>query len=484
MNYQFFGKLAGGVVLLAGVFGHGQSGFAANFVGDGHDDLVVGAPGEAAGASPRSGVAYLFGGSGYGVNPTDILDQGGLDIDEQGDLFGSAFASGDFDGDGLEDLAIGAPGEAPGADPRSGAVFIYQGTAGGLKASSKIDQSGLGTNETDDRFGATLAAADFNGDGFSDLAVGAPGEELGAGTPTGVVFLFLGTPNGLQPQRVIDQTGLGVNEAGDKFAHALSAGDYNGDGKADLAVGAPGEAPGPDERAGVVFIFRGTELGLKTDRVIDQTGLGTNEYDDLFGYALASGDLDDDGRDDLVVGAPGEAPGVDPKSGAVFVFRGTAKGLDKRQILTQDDLGHNEAGDHYGHALTIGDYNGDGRGELAVGAPGKMVGSNPDAGTVYLYRGDKKNLVPLQTITQSGIGANEAYDRFGSSLASGNFVGDYRQDLAVGAPGEAAGAESPSGGVYLFRGYSLGISSERFVDQTGLGSDEPGDMFGAALLDN
>jgi hypothetical protein len=484
MNYRFIGKLAGGVAMLGGVLGYGQSGLAANFVGDGHDDLVVGAPGEAPGASPRAGVAFLFGGSGYGVTPTEILDQGGLDIDEQGDLFGSAFASGDFDGDGEDDLAIGAPGEAPGPEPRAGAVFIYRGTAGGLKALAKLDQTGLGSNETDDRFGATLAAADFNGDGYDDLAVGAPGEDLGAGAPTGVVFLFLGTPNGLQPQRVIDQTGLGVNEAGDMFAEALAAGDYNGDGRADLAVGAPGEAPGPDERSGVVFVFRGHALGLATDRVLDQTGLGANEDDDLFGYALASGDLNDDGRDDLAIGAPGEAPGTDPESGAVFVFRGTAKGLDTRQVLTQDELGHNESGDHFGHALTIGDYSGDGRDDLAIGAPGKTVGANPDAGVVYVYRGDKKNLVALQTLTQSGIGANEAYDRFGSALSSGNYVGDYREDLAIGAPGEAAGAASPSGGVYLFRGYSLGLSSERFIDQTGLGTDEAGDLFGAALLDD
>ena len=167
----------------------------------------------------------------------------------------------------------------------------------------------------------------------------------------------------------------------------------------------------------------------------------------------------------------------------MFVFRGSADGLKARQSLTQKGFGHNEAGDHFGHALTAGDYNGDGRDELAVGAPGKTVGGNPDAGTVFVFRGDLTSLVSLQALTQSGLGANEADDRFGSTLSSGNYVGDFREDLAIGTPGEAPGSDDPSGGVYLFRGYSLGLTTERFIDQAGLGTDEPGDLFGAALLE-
>ena len=481
MKYGSIPKYVGGAALLGGLLGFGGSGMAANFVGDGRDDLIVGAPGESPGASPRSGAAYVFAGSGYGVSPTEFIDQGGLDINEAGDQFGSAFAAGDFDGDGEIDLAVGAPGEAPGL-VRSGAIYVFEGTAGGLRAYSKHDQTGIGTNELGDRFGETLAAADFNKDGFDDLAVGAPGEELGDGAPSGVVFLFLGSPKGLVPSKAIDQSGLGMNEAGDKFATALTTGDYDGDGHADLAVGAPGEAPGPDERSGVVFIFRGTAQGLTPDRTLDQAPLGVNEEDDQFGYALTTGDFNDDGRDDLAVGAPGESPGAEPDAGAVFVFRGSAKGLQARQAITQKGFAHNEAGDRFGHALTAGDYTGDGRDDLAIGAPGKNVGAAPDAGTVFVFRGDPNSLVLLQPLTQSGLGANEPYEYFGDELASGNFVGDFRDDLAIGTPGEAPGSEQPVGGVYLFRGYSLGLATERFIDQAGLGTDEPGDMFGAALL--
>src|SRR5690606_7568865 len=123
-----------------------------------------------------------------------------------------------------------------------------------------------------------------------------------------------------------------------------------------------------------------------------------------------------------------------------------------------------------------------GRDELAIGAPGKTVGDKPEAGMIFVFRGDPANLVLLQTLTQTGMGANEAYDRLGASLASGNYTGDYRMDLAAGAPGEASGNAPPSGGVYLYRGYSLALTSQRFIDQSGIGTDEGGDMFGASLL--
>lgn len=482
MKYRLVPTVIGGVALLGGLFGHSESIVAANLVGDGHDDLIVGAPGESPGASPRSGAAYLFGGTTYGVNPIDLIDQGGLDINEAGDLFGSSVAAGDFNGDGEDDVAIGAPGESPGMSQRSGAVYVYLGTAAGPRASAKLDQTGLGTNEYNDRFGETMIAADFNADGFDDLVVGAPGEELGSGPEAGAVFLFIGSPKGLLPAKAIDQSGLGINEQQDMFGAALGAGDFDGDGWVDLAVGAPGEAPGPDPQSGAVFLFRGHINGLSPDKVIDQTDLGANEQGDMFGHALTAGDFNGDGRDDLAVGAPGEAPGDDPESGAVFVFRGSAKGLQSRQVISQTGFGHNELGDEFGWALASGDYNGDGRDELAIGAPGKTVGGFPESGMVVVFRGDAANLVLLQTLTQTGMGANEAHDRLGETLASGNFTGDYRMDLAVGAPGEAAGNAEPSGGVYLFRGYSLALTSQRFIDQSGIGADEGGDMFGAALM--
>lgn len=123
-----------------------------------------------------------------------------LGANEAGDLFGAAMATGDFNGDGRDDLAVGAPGEAPGTDPPSGAIFVFSGTGSGLTSGSFYVQTDAGgANENNDRFGAALAACDLNGDGWDDLAVGTPGEAPGGEPKSGVVFLFPGTAVGLAP---------------------------------------------------------------------------------------------------------------------------------------------------------------------------------------------------------------------------------------------------------------------------------------------
>ena len=483
MNRVFLATLVGAGASLGGLLAHAGSGLAADYVGDGRDDLVIGAPGEGPGWSPRSGVVFLLRGGAAGAAGVTVFDQSGLGANEEGDQFGAALAAGDFDGDGQQDLAIGAPGETIDSGPRSGAVYVLLGSGAGLTPAAVLDQRGLGADEEDDRFGATLATGDFNGDGYTDLAVGAPGEAPGTSPVSGGVFVFLGSSAGLLPLRFVDQAELGVNELGDRFGAALCVGDYDGDGRDDLAVGAPGEAPGSDERSGVVYVFRGVMSGLAPDRVLTQDSMGANEDDDRFGAALASGDFDGDGRDDLAVGAPGEAPSSDPKSGGVFVFRGSDEGLVAQQFLGQERLGVNEAGDDFGRALSSGDYDGDGLADLAVGAPGESPGSDPRSGAVFVFVGGERELEPWQFITQVGIGTNESGDRFGATLSSGDYVANGRDDLLVGAPGEAPGADPRSGAAFLFRGSALGLLPQQFITQLKLGANEAGDLFGAAICE-
>jgi len=347
-----------------------------------------------------------------------------------------------------------------------------------------IDQRGLGANERGDRFGAAMAVADFDGDGIDDLVVAAPNEAIGNRGPSGAVYLFLGSPNGLMATQLIDQSDLDRNQTGDQFGAAMTTGDWDGDGMADLAIGAPNKAVGDDPRSGAVFIYHGTQWGLEAEKVLDQRQLGANERGDMFGAALTSGDYNDDGRDDLAVGAPGEAPGADPKSGGVFMFRGTNNNsLMPRQFIDQTGLGANESGDEFGWALTSGDWNGDGRDDLAVGAPGESPGPDPKSGGVFIFQGTRGDLMPHQFVDQLGLGSNEAGDRFGASLATGNYLGNMRDDLAIGAPGESINGNEDAGGVYLYRGGANRLRPIQFVNQTGLGGNEEGDQFGFKIAE-
>ena len=405
----------------------------------------------------------------------------GLGENEDGDFFGYAGAVGDFNGDHFADVAVSAPGEAPRSEPRSGAVFVFRGGPFGLDPWLALDQAGLGANEDGDLFGYALAAGDFDGDGDDDLAVGAPGEAIGNLQQAGAVFVFRGSSSNLAPWAILDQSHLGAVEAEDLFGYALAAGDFDGDGDDDLAAGAPGESPANDPRSGYVFAFAGTPDGLQPWNAFGQAGLDNNEVGDQFGYSLASGDFDGDRRDDLAVGAPGEAPGGDPSSGAVFVFHGATAGLTSWAGLTQLGLDINEFGDHFGLALASGDFDGDGIDDLSVGAPGEARGADPASGAVFLYHGTLGGLAAWRLFGQEGLGANELDDQFGSALATGDFDADHKSDLVVGAPGEAPYSDPKSGAVFAFRGAASGVTPLRVLTESGVEANEWGDGFGNAL---
>lgn len=428
-----------------------------DFNGDGLADLAVGAPNEAPGGDPDSGILYVFAGTPFGLAPSQALSQeGGLGANEAGDLFSASLATGDFNGDGYDDLAVGGPGEAPRSDPKSGTVFLFRGGPEGLSHWHAVTQRELEANETDDAFGFSLAAGDFDDDGHDDLAVGAPGETVGGNADSGLVFLFQGSAGELVPWMVLGQDDPEIGEAGDRFGEALAVGDFNGDGRDDLAVGAPGESVGDGPASGAVFTFHGGTSGVVAGPFIHQANLGLNEAGDRFGQALAAGDFDRDGNDDLAVGAPGEAPGGDPEGGGFFVYRGGAAGLTPQAGFNQSGLGLNEAGDLFGSALATGDFDGDGMDDLAVGAPAEAPRRDPPSGYLFIYEGSSAGLTPWTTMGQRGLGDDEEGDEFASALATGDVDGDGLIDIAVGAPGESPGSDPQSGFVFTFKGRSSG----------------------------
>jgi hypothetical protein len=512
-----------------------------DFNGDGYEDLTVGVPSEDIGALFDAGAVNVIYGSSSGLQTSSPADQfwhqnspGVEDASEVEDGFGSSLATGDFNNDGRDDLAIGVPGENIGAADGAGAVNILYGSPSGLRTSSPADQfwhqnrpGVLNGAEAGDRFGASLVAGDFNGDGFHDLAIGVPGESVGSVQGAGAVHLLFGSPSGLRasasgttPDDQFWHQGKpgveDVEEFNDGFGASLAAGDFNNDGRDDLAVAAFSEAIGAVSQAGAVNVLYGSPSGLQTSSPADQfwhqnsPNIDNNvENSDFFGSRLVTGDYNNDGFDELAIGVPSEDTGFN-NNGIVHVLYGSPSGLQTSSPADQfwhqnspsvEDA--SEFADGFGSSLATGDFNNDGREDLAIGVRGEAIPnfSLAGAGAVNILYGSPSGLQTSSpsdqfwhqaspNVEDSPEADKDAFsDRFASSLSAGDFNNDGYHDLAIGVPGEGTPEPiSSQGAVQILYGSSSGLQTSSPADQF-WHQDTPGvedtaelnDQFGSSL---
>ncbi|GAB4527610.1 MAG: hypothetical protein Tsb0014_08440 [Pleurocapsa sp.] len=392
----------------------GKSLASADFDGDGYDDLAIGAPNEDIGSITDSGAVNVAYGSSSGLTGTgsDFWTQTYFPSgsDEAYDRFGESLATGDFDGDGYYDLAIGASAEDLDGKTDAGKVNVLHGSTWGLTSSGsqlwEQDKLSGSSNEAYDYFGKSLAAADFDGDGYDDLAIGAYKEDIGSITDSGAVNVAYGSSSGLTStgSDFWTQTYFpsGSDEAYDRFGETLATGDFDGDGYYDLAIGAPGEDIDGKSDVGKVNVLHGSYWGLTSSGsqlwTQDKLTGSSNEAGDYFGDALAVGDFDGDGYDDLAVGASYEDYGSITNAGSVNVIYGSGSGLTTtgNQFWTQESWGVEgvaESWDRFGSSLTAKDFNGDGYDDLAIGVASEDIGSTTNSGAVQILYGSDNGLV-------------------------------------------------------------------------------------------
>ncbi len=373
------------------------------------------------------------------------------DVPNTDDRFGRTVCSGDFNGDGFDDLATAAPDESNGLinSAAHGMVVISPGSERGLTTTGtrSFSVGDLGTEAG--RFGRALAAGDFNQDGFDDLAVGIPQLNTFGGPDRGAVWIYAGTESGLQvaPYLRLDYDDVETFE--DDYANfgwALAVGDFDDDGFPDLAASAIGQ----DNHSGVLYFFFGSDDGLSLDgmqQMYPYTVGGFSAQNSQFGYSLAAGQLDGEGGDDLVVGAPFTNVEHQNNAGRVYFYFAGSNGISGQNAYYRDAANLNgvsqPSGDaQLGFSLAVGHmFQTSGEVDVAVGAPLDDAGEQGNAGSVYLFEFDGQTTdyqtsKKLRQYSPWGSTDPSAGDQFGFSLATGRFNSDLYDDLAIGAPYE------------------------------------------------
>jgi MYXO-CTERM domain-containing protein len=366
------------------LFGNMVSG-AGDLNGDGNHDIVVGARQDDDNGS-NSGSVYVYYGSATGIDSAseDKLTAGDGAV---GDYFGTAATgAGDLDGDGYDDLVVGAYADDDNGDS-SGSVYVYHGSAKGISGASE-DKLTPSDGVTSAYFGWSLSGAgDLDGDGYDDLVVGATLDSE-RGAYSGSVYIY-GSPGGLDSASE-DKLTASDGESYEHFGWSVSgAGDLDADGYDDLVVGVDGDDD-YGSASGAVFVFYGSATGINSASE-DKLTASDAAADDYFGWSVSgAGDVDGDGYDDVVVGAPGDDDSGS-FSGSAYVYYGSATGISN---ALEDKLNASDGavGDGFGYSVSVaGDIDGDGFDDLLAGAY-QDDDNGSSSGSAYVYEGGCRDL--------------------------------------------------------------------------------------------
>ena len=414
--------------------------------GAGSVDLVVAAPADDT-MGTNAGAIYLFSGP-FVAGDLDTSDASAVLYGSEDEEAGKRLSGGlDINGDGEVDLLVSAHRANP--SKRGAAHILYGPIEGDLVLATDADVSFTGGFNFD-RFGdGVWLTEDVSGDGLNDMVMSAPYGESGgsSGGANGTVYVVAGPSPGSGFVGDIDNSfswAVHGSYDGEQLGRAIAFGDYDGDGVDDLVMGSPKALNGADEVGGVYVMYGGVGDGTYDIGDADVVMYG-EAIRDLAGDAVANaGDLDNDGVEDFLVGAP-DADGGGISSGSVYgLLGGSPSGLlgDSTIVLTGS-----RSGDRAGEAIDSGDFNGDDDTDLLIGG---TLGGDFDEGMTVLVLGPVSGTVDLAN-ADGLLRGEDVYDKAGASV---DFAGDLSEsgdgldDIAVGAPNNVT-AGLDAGAVYL-----------------------------------
>ncbi len=416
-----------------------QSGYsvanAGDLNGDGFQDMAVGVYGYS-NSETNEGAVVIYFGSAAGV---DLTADAVLELNQAGARFGASVAgAGDVNGDGFDDLIVGAPFFDSG-DTDGGRAFLFYGGSGAFNTA--VDGV-LGLSQNAAFFGVSVAGAgDVNGDGYADVLVGSSGFD-GAATNTGAALLYFGGPGVFDT--TVDanlQSAIGNVRFGSSLA---GVGDVNGDGFADIVIGSPFYVNGQTNE-GAAFLYLG---GAGAFNTATDAHYEIDQVNAEFGTSVAAaGDINGDGYSDVIVGALRYDNGQTDEGGA-FVYYG---GATINNVLDAT-LESNQAGAAMGMAVaSLGDVNADGYGDIVVGSP-LFDGSSADSGQLWVYLGGAGGIVGTP-YKQFDAGLAQPV-RLGFALSGGDFNGDGYTDLIAGMP-DFTGVSNNQGRALVYFGGTI-----------------------------
>jgi Ca2+-binding RTX toxin-like protein len=465
---------------------------AGDINGDGIGDIVIGAPGFTLSnpdATTTPGTSYVVFGSQAGfpanfelstLNGTNGFALNGVAADDWTGFRVSG--AGDINGDGIDDLIIGANGADPNGLENAGSSYVLFGSTSGFAPS--IDLATLtgsngftinGIGEGDELGSSVSGAGDINGDGFADLSIGAPYADPNGLEKAGQSYVVFGSNNGfptsLNVSDLDGNNGFTINAiaAGDELGGSVSAaGDVNGDGIDDLIIGAFGADPNGLENAGQSYVVFGSTVGLAPSLNVSDLD-GTNGFaidgiaeKDYSSRVSAAGDVNGDGIDDLIIAAFGADPNGNADAGTSYVVFGSPEafpasfnpsGLDGTNGFAINGIAEGNFSSF--RVSSAGDFNGDGIDDLIISTPF----AETSAGQSYIVFGSKEgfwaniNLSSLDGINGSVLNGVNPNDYSGNSVSgAGDINGDGVDDLIIGASYADPNGNTNSGSSYVVFG--------------------------------